>query len=691
MTGATTWRLPALPRAPQAGMPVSPAKAPRPDLAWSAQPLAARQYVAVIIAIGSAALIASVPTTYPRPFLFVALLVVACLTSVWKVNLPIPLISGSTLSVSYAADLAALLLLGRQQAVLIALAGVWMQCTFKVKHTYPWYRTVFSTAAEAVTMIATGAAYAWLGGPTGTFDLTTLAKPIVGAIATYFVFNTGLVATAVALSTRRSPLQVWRNDFLWSGVSFVVAGSTGAAAAVAIARGGVWESILLLAPVYLTYRTYRTFVGRLEDQRRHEQELSVEKDRLASALRRLTRLEDARQLLLRNEQAARASAEQANHLKDQFLAVVSHELRTPLNAVLGWSDMLRRGTVDPRRHDRAVQAIYEGALRQTQLIDDLLDVTRIVAGKLRLDRSAVDVEDIVSAAVEMVQPAAVAKHIELTVSIDPSLDVFLGDRARLQQIITNLLTNGVKFTPEGGMVGVAARRAGADLELIVADTGQGIATDLLPALFEPFRQGDGSSTRRSGGLGLGLSIVKHLVEAHGGTVRAESGGEGRGSTFTVRLPILPLAMDQAAAAHAGTEASPVSDLPLRDICVLVADDDTSGREMIAANLEGRGARVRSAASAAEAFELLQQERVDVLVSDIAMPGEDGYQLLRRVRGFGGGTSGVPAIALTAFTRKEDRERALEAGFQVHLGKPVRLDALVEAVERLAHHATRAAP
>ena len=302
--------------------------------------------------------------------------------STWKVTLPIELSSGSTLSVSYAADLMALLLLGPRLAMIIAIAGVIAQCTVHVKQRYPLYRTVFSASAEALTMGATAMAYQAFGGSIGSVDFLELAKPLVGAIGTYFCVNTGLVAAAIGLSTQRSVWRVWRDDFLWSGASFMVAASAGACAAVVIDRGDVWVAVLMLTPVYVTYRTYQLFVGRLD--------------------------------LLERERSARASAEEANRLKDQFLAIVSHELRTPLNAILGWADILRRGALGPERHERAFRAIYDSARRQAQLIDELLDVSRIMSGKLRLELSPeVDVPDTVAKALEMVQPAADAKRIQI--------------------------------------------------------------------------------------------------------------------------------------------------------------------------------------------------------------------------------------------------------------------------------------
>jgi signal transduction histidine kinase/ActR/RegA family two-component response regulator len=657
----------------------------RVDFAWSALPAVARVYVAAVIAVGAAGFVLFFPNVWPQPDLFVFLLLAACLTSVWKVNLPISLLSGSTLSVSYAADLTALLLLGPRAALLIAVAGVWTQCTFHVKKRYPLYRTVFSMCAESMTMIATGFVYSWLGGSQGPFDESALPKPLVGAIATHFVLNTGLVAAAIGLSSGRSPVRVWRDDFLWSGVSYIVAGTAGAAAAIVIDRGNQWKAVLLLAPVYMTYRSYRMFVGRLEDQRRHV----VESERLhrqaIDALSQLRAAESERNQLLEREQAARASAEQANRLKDQFLAMVSHELRTPLNAVLGWADMLRNGSLDAVRSRRAVHAIHESAKRQAYMIDELLDVSRIISGKLRLERGAVDLHEIVRSAVEVVQPSAYAKNIDLVVDIDSSVGPFDGDGARLQQIVWNLLANAVKFTPERGALFLSLHRTRQGVEIAVTDTGIGIPAEFLPSVFEPFRQADGSSTRRHSGLGLGLSIVKQLVEAHGGTITAESAGEGKGSTFTVQLPIAAMYSEETAARRAEGAAPErrTGDTSLGGLSVLVVDDDDGSRDVVAAYLESRNAIVFTAASTAQAIELVQREHVDVMLADIAMPDEDGYGLIRRLRAMeSSGIASIPAAALTAFAREEDRNRALQAGFQMHLAKPIDRRSLVDAVASL---------
>jgi signal transduction histidine kinase/ActR/RegA family two-component response regulator len=682
--------------------------APRPDLRWQALPVAARIYIAVVTVIGVVSFVALVPRTYPQPMAFLLLLIFACLTSTWKVNLPISLASGSTLSVSYAANLMALLLLGPRHAMVIAVTGSWMQCTYKVKQPYPLYRTVFSMAAETSTMAATGFAYEWLGGSIVPLDFGPLAKPLVGAISTYFFLNTLLVAGAIASSTGQSLVKVWREEFLWSGVTFMVAGAAGAAAAVVIDRGEHWKAILMIAPVYLTYRTYELFVGRLEDQKRHvheiqrlhqktidaltqarqaEQALASEKERLAATLADMTRLEETRNQLLEREQAARASAEQANQLKDQFLAIVSHELRTPLTAMLGWADMLRRGIVDEPRRQRTYEVIFNSAQRQSRLIDDLLDVARIVSRKLQLERSVVSLGDVLRSALQLVQPVADAKRVHLTVH-DPNIAPIYGDTARLQQVVWNLLSNAIKFTPAGGTVHVQLRASGNNAEVIITDSGAGIAPEFLPFVFEAFRQADGSATRAHGGLGLGLSIVKHLVEAHGGTVSAQSGGKGCGATFSVRIPLLAAgtAPERTNGRLAVIESGPVNpgeDSILIGLRVLVVDDDLDTRQVVAAQLENQHAVTTTAESAEQAFELLQHEHFDVLLADIAMPGEDGYSLIRRVRAsMAGPSAAIPAAALTAFARKEDGQQALQAGFQLHLAKPVDAQALVAAVATL---------
>ena len=678
----------------------------RESLEWRSLPRIAQVYVAAVTVAGVWTFVEFFPRTFADPALFATLLIVGCLTSVWKVNLPIPLASGSTLSVSYAADLMTLVLLGPEHAVVVAVAGVWTQSTFRVKKGYPTYRTVFNMAGEAMTMAATGLVYQALGGPPVPVELSVLARPLVGAIATYFILNTGIVSAAIAASSERTWWQVWRDDFLWTSASFMVAGTAGAAAAVVITRGEHWKALLMAAPVYLTYRTYQVIVGRLEDQRRHtaetrrlhqetvnallqarraEQALAEEKERLAASVTELTRLEKIQKELLERECAARASAEEASRLKDQFLAMVSHELRTPLNAIVGWADMLRSGLLENSDHDRACESIYANSWRQAHLIDELLDVARITSGKLRLDRTAVDLARVARDAVDVVQAAADAKGVGITLSVAPGIGLIYADAARLQQVAWNLLSNAIKFTPDGGSVHIAVRRVNSVAEFVVSDNGAGIPAAFLPSVFEPFRQADATTTRRYGGLGLGLSIVKHLVEAHGGTITASSDGDGHGATFTVRLPIVAVVAD-GATQGTGPAAVPqlaLANAPMLDgVRVLVVDDDRESRDVVSAHLASRHAVVRTAASVSEALDLLQRERVDVLLADIGMPGEDGYSLMRKVRSLKGESASIPAAALTALARDEDRKQALEAGFQLHLAKPIDSGALVAAVASL---------
>lgn len=640
-------------------------------LSWRSLPGGARLYVASVILCGIAAFVAYFPRAMPPRGLFLFAAVAGFITSCWKINLPIPLSSGSTLSVSYAANLMALLLLGLPPALVIAVFGVCLQCTLNVKRSYPLYRTVFSASAEALTMVATGLTYQVMGGAQAG-GIAAMARPIIAMIAAYFCVNTGLVASAIALSTGRRPWVVWREDFLWSASSFMVAGTAGAGAAIIIERGQHWPAMLMLAPVYLVYWTYRLFVGRLDDQRRHLDELR--------------RLERARADLLEREQAARAIAEAANRLKDQFLATVSHELRTPLSAILGWAEMLQSGILTGEKSARACEAIFNNAKRQAQLIDELLDVARIMSGKLELEHSPVDPREIVSGALETLQPTAEAKSVRIDVDIDPAVGAFHGDGPRLQQVLCNLLSNAVKFTPAGGTISVVVRPRGNAGEIIVRDSGAGIPRDFLPAVFEPFRQADGSRTRRHGGLGLGLAIVKQLVEAHRGSVSVDSAGEGQGATFSVCLPVVPAEWRAPTRPLPVLNANP-STLSLEGLAVLVVDDDDESRAVVVAYLESYHARVLTATSAAQALATLQRDRVDVLLADVAMPGEDGYSLLRKLRALRASpASTIPAAALTAFAREEDRQEALQAGFQMHLTKPIDAGSLVAAVAALGQAA-----
>jgi signal transduction histidine kinase len=431
----------------------------------------------------------------------------------------------------------------------------------------------------------------------------------------------------------------------------------------------------LTAQAAVAYENARLYT----EAQRHAAELQQE-----VAERKQAEQERAR--LLVREQAARAEAEAANRAKDEFLATLSHELRTPLTAILGWARLLRAGNLPAGTVGGALETIERNAKSQSQLIDDLLDVSRIVTGKLRLDTRPVEIGRVIEAAVESVRPAARAKNIRLEVELGPLGGPLLGDAGRLQQVAWNLLSNAVKFTPEGGRVGVLLRRAGSHAEVKVEDTGQGIGADFLPHVFDRFRQADGSTTRTHGGLGLGLAIARHLVELHGGAISADSEGEGRGASFTVRLPLAPPPSASAGPERAAGGATSPLERPagLKGLRVLVVEDETDTRELVAFALTAAGAEVKAAARAREALDTLEGWTPDVLVSDIGMPGVDGYAFIVEVRRREAGSGGrVPAVALTAYAGVEDRRRAISAGFQTHLAKPLDPAEIVAAVAGLA--------
>jgi K+-sensing histidine kinase KdpD/CheY-like chemotaxis protein len=388
------------------------------------------------------------------------------------------------------------------------------------------------------------------------------------------------------------------------------------------------------------------------------------------------------------EQRARAAADDANRLKDEFLATVSHELRTPLNAILGWSRMITTGVLDETKRARASETIERNAVAMTQLVEDLLDVSRIISGKMRLEVESVDLGKVVDAAIESIRPAALAKEISLRSIFEPAPGPLLGDPNRLQQVVWNLLSNAVKFTPRRGRVEVMVRRSGSSIEVSVRDDGAGIDAAFAPFVFDRFRQADGKTTRAHGGLGLGLAITRQLVEMHGGSIEVTSEGMGYGSTFTVKLPITamrPLA--DAHAASAAPEQAAAAELALDGLRVLAVDDDEDSRRLVHAVLEKAGAKVTLAATVEEALAAFDRDVPDVLVSDVGMPGKDGIELIRSIRALPAERGGkVPAAALTAYARAGDRTRVLSAGFSMHLPKPIEPEELVAVVVSLARFA-----
>lgn len=402
-------------------------------------------------------------------------------------------------------------------------------------------------------------------------------------------------------------------------------------------------------------------------------------------LQQLRAADEEKRQLLDREQAARSQGERASRIKDEFLATLSHELRTPLNAILGWAQLLTKGRNDPKMLDEGLEVIERNARVQTQIISDLLDMSRIISGKVRLDMQWVDPSPMIRAAVDAVRPSAEVKGVQLRVLIDSLAGPVTGDPSRLQQVVWNLVSNSIKFTPRGGKIEVRLERVNSHVEITVVDTGEGIDPGFLPHVFERFRQADASSTRNHVGLGLGLSIVKQLVEMHGGNVRAKSPGLGKGSTFIVLLPVRVTQQDEI---EAGPRRHPAAPERTADVCqnvsldgltVLVVDDEPDARGLIKRVLEDCDAQVVTAGSASEAIEAIEaigNRLPDVIVSDIGMPKQDGYDFLRSARRLG---VKAPAVALTAFARAEDRLRSLHAGYQHHLSKPVEPAELIATV------------
>ena len=407
-------------------------------------------------------------------------------------------------------------------------------------------------------------------------------------------------------------------------------------------------------------------------------------------------IEERRAALLEAERTARKEAERAGRDERRIPRHPEPRLRTPLNAILGWAQILRGNASDPQDVADGIEVIERNARAQTQIIEDLLDMSRIISGKIRLDVQRIDLSSVVQASIETVRPAANAKGVRLQVVLDPITKPVTGDPNRLQQVFWNILTNAVKFTPKNGRVQVILERVNSHLEVSVTDTGEGIDPSFLPYVFDRFRQADAATTRKHGGLGLGLAIVRQLVELHGGSVRVKSPGLGKGTTFIVALPLTvihpemePDAERRRSGAGAGIAISDETCAKMKGIRILVVDDEADARLLVKRFLEDCEAKVTIAASAEQALELLVKSRPDVLVSDIGMPGEDGYSLIRRVRALPPESGGaVPAIALTAYARPEDRVNAILAGFHHHVTKPVEPAELIAMIANLTGHVSR---
>jgi PAS domain S-box-containing protein len=425
--------------------------------------------------------------------------------------------------------------------------------------------------------------------------------------------------------------------------------------------------------------------------------IAIDNARLFQTLRdrekELSQVASERQQFLESERVARSEAERLSHVKDEFLATLSHELRTPLNAIQGWTTLLRQRDVTAADRDRGLETIERNVRAQAQIINDLLDMSRIISGKIHLEVQPLQLHEIILSAIDAVRQSAAAKAIRIHPLLDSSIGLVRGDPNRLQQVLWNLLSNAVKFTPQGGRVQVVLERVNSHVEIVIEDSGIGIRAEFLPYVFDRFRQADATTTRRYGGLGLGLSIVKNLIELHGGSVRVKSPGENQGSTFILVLPVSHVRNeDTTRLRHLSVASDPLEaiELPRLDgVSVLVVDDEPDGRALIARILEGRGAIPTAVGGAAEALEQLRDKRFDVLLSDIGMPGMDGYELMRKARNLDQSRSGSPmlAIAVTAYARPEDRQRSLLAGYHMHLSKPIEARELVAGISsllRLSH-------
>ena len=498
-----------------------------------------------------------------------------------------------------------------------------------------------------------------------------------------YIANTTLIAIEKAAKLKEPIWNTWKTYYLWTSVTYFAGASAAGIIAIMIERHGFYAVIATVPIILIICFTYQTYLKNIENSIAQAEAARLHVEELSKYINELQRSEEARGQLLHRAERARAEAEAANRIKDEFLATLSHELRTPLTSLLGWSSVLREAKRDEKVLSQGLEAIDRNARVQAQLIDDLLDVSRIVSGKLNLEVRPLDISSVTRAAINVVRPAADAKGITLDYWSQPGLGAISADSARLQQIIWNLLSNAVKFTPHGGKIFVRVERDGPDARLTVQDTGQGIDAEFLPRVFDRFRQADSSTTRSFGGLGLGLAIVRHLVELHGGTVSAYSDGINRGASFSATFPLLADRSEPLPVAHS-VDSGAFEVHSLDGLRVLLVDDEPEAREILATVITRTGAEVKSCTSASEALAELIEWKPDVILSDIAMPEEDGYSFIGKVRSLPREQGGhTPAAALTAYARDIDRQEALAAGYQMHIAKPIGAGQLVSMIAKLA--------
>jgi signal transduction histidine kinase/CheY-like chemotaxis protein len=646
----------------------------------------ARAYMWSIVAVGSAITLAAILTfPYQRLDLRFALLTALVIGSS-LIAVRIPRVSG-LITVADTFIFLMLFLYGGAAAILMsALEGV---CTTLLISKRP--RTIlFNSAILATSTFLTATVLTLvIGRPTEIigegFSASFFLAICLVAVVQYFA-NSGLIAVEKSYKVGEPIWQTWKTYYLWTSVTYFAGASAAAIVASLIKTYGFYAVIATFPIVVIIYFTYQIYLKNIETSATQTDIAQRHVAELSKYIAELKNSEEARGQLLIRAEHARAEAEAANRMKDEFLATLSHELRTPLTSLLGWACVLRGPNRDEPLLDQGLEAIERNARVQVQLIDDLLDVSRIVSGKLHLDVRPVDISAVIQTTISVMLPAAHAKAITLEYWAQPGLGAISADPARLQQIVWNLLSNAVKFTPHGGSIKVRLEQDGNHARITVQDTGLGIKPEFLPSVFDRFRQADSSTTRSFGGLGLGLAIVRHLVELHGGSVWASSEGAGKGATFSAMFPLLPERI-QAPPLHHSSESKGVDLHALEGLRVLLVDDEPEARQIIGTVIKRMGAEVKTCESASEALETLVEWRPDVLMSDIAMPDEDGYSLIGKVRSLprdkGGAT---PAAALTAYARDEDRRRALDAGYQMHIAKPVTSTQLVTLISRLVGRA-----
>ena len=617
------------------------------------------------------------------PFVFLCLMVIASAL----IAIPIPRVSGR-ITVADTFVFLTMLLYGGSAAILMsALEGVAATLIISKRPRTILFNSAILATSTFFTSIVLNLVF---GPPAEIANSGRFTGEFFGAIClmalVQYIANTTLIAIEKASKIKESTWNTWRTYYLWTSVTYFAGASSAGIITILIKTYNFYAVIATVPIILIICFTYQTYLKNIEKSLEQTEAARLHVQELSRYVGELQRSEEAREQLLLRAERARADAEAANRIKDEFLATLSHELRTPLTSLLGWSSVLREAKRDEKIMHQGLEAIDRNAKVQAQLIDDLLDVSRIVSGKLNLDVRPLDLASVARAAINVVRPAADARNITLDYSDEPGIGAISADSARLHQIIWNLLSNAVKFTPHGGKISVRVDRDGSDARVSVRDTGQGIEAEFLPRVFDRFRQADSSTTRSFGGLGLGLAIVRHLVELHGGTVSAHSDGVKKGATFTATFPLLS---DRTEAVAVAQYEQPAADSHSLDgLRVLLVDDEPEAREVISTVITRTGAEVKACTSAQEALAKLMEWKPDVILSDIAMPDEDGYSFIGRVRSLPRDQGGdTPAAALTAYARDVDRRQALDAGYQMHIAKPIGASQLVTMIARLAGRST----